>query len=291
MKWFAENRRFIKKSSLRVRRTLTVCLYGFLAATLFSVSAFAGPSADLIPPSPVPPRLVNDFAGILGEDVPVLERMLCAFNDSTTNQITVVTVNDLGGYSPAEFAYRIGERWGVGNKKYNNGIVILIKPKNRNGAGQVSISVGYGLEGAIPDAVCKRIIENEMIPFFRQEDYRSGLMHALVKIMPLASGEISAKEYMSAEGESELILLGIALFIVILIVFAILINNRNNRNRGDGFGGDDNPEIRKAVGGILWGLGGMASSSSHQGAWGGFSGGFGGFGGGSFGGGGASGSW
>ena len=143
-----------------------------------------------IPAAPNPPRLVNDFAGVLGGRADELEQMLVAFDDSTSNQITVVTVPSLDGYDVAEYALELGRRWGVG-KSINNGVVVLVKPKNSDGGGDVTIQVGYGLEGAIPDAYCRRIIDNEMIPAFKEEDYYKGIASACDQLMKLASGEIS----------------------------------------------------------------------------------------------------
>ena len=119
---------------------------------------------NAIPPRPVPPRLVNDFAGIFtARETLHLEQMLTAFDDSTSNQIAVITTTDLEGLTPAEYATRTGLEWGIGSEKYDNGIVVLVKPKTYSSNGQVNISVGYGLEGAIPDAYAKRIIDNEMM--------------------------------------------------------------------------------------------------------------------------------
>ena len=153
-------------------------------------------SAAAIPSRPSPARLVNDLAEIFTPAQEVeLERMLTAFDDSTSNQIAVVTVKDLEGYDASEYATRIGLDWGVGSEKFDNGVVILVKPKT-NTPGQVFIAVGYGLEGAIPDAYAKRIINNEMIPHFMQNDYFGGVYEACEIIMKLASGEISEmREY------------------------------------------------------------------------------------------------
>jgi len=84
-------------------------------------------------PDPMnPPRLVNDFAGILGgEERDALESMLRGYHDSTSTQIYVVTVNDLSGYDISDYAFRLGEKWGVGQKSKNNGVVILIKPRRK----------------------------------------------------------------------------------------------------------------------------------------------------------------
>ncbi len=240
-------------------------------------------SASAIPTRPDPQRLVNDLAGIFtAAQAEILEHELVAFDDSTSNQITVVTVNDLEGYDAAEYATRIGLDWGVGSSKFDNGIVILVKPKTSS-SGQVFIAVGYGLEGAVPDAYAKRIINNEMIPRFMKNDYFGGVSAACDVLMKLASGEISAaREY---EDESNPLLF-ILFFIAIIIIFiAISKNDRedkgNGRNRG-----------RRVYTGPIITMGndwGRSSGGSFRGGFGG--GGFGGFGGGSFGGGGAGGSW
>ena len=254
-----------------------------------SVLPLRAAGSDVIPPSPVPPRLVNDYAGILGEKAFALERVLRAFNDSTSNQITVVTLNDLDGYSASQAAYEIGERWGVGNAKYNNGVVILIKPKNKNGAGEVFIAPGYGLEAALPDAVCKRIIEDEMIPYFRQNEYGQGVLAGLRVIMPLASGEISVKEYMPEEGVVAALALIFAAVVIVIVLVLVAVGNKNNRNGNNG----GKTEVDKGLKMALWAtLLSMGNSSGHSRGGGGFGGGgFGGFGGGSFGGGGAGGKW
>lgn len=285
----AENDWLTDMMKLRVcMRTVWVLCVGML---LFFSSPLQA-RGDAVPPAPVPPRLVNDYAGILQQEALGLERLLVAFNDSTSNQITIVTLSDLGGYPVSQMAYEIGERWGVGNAKYNNGVVILIKPRNRQGGGEVFIAPGYGLEAALPDVVCKRIIEDEMIPYFRQERYGEGLVAGLRVIMPLVSGEISAKEYMP--GEDAWFVLVVVLFMIIALTgIAVLARrkNRNNRNGGKGGGSSRSEEqLQRTLRATLWGglLG--SSGSGHSGGYGGgYGGGFGGFGGGSFGGGGAGG--
>lgn len=274
----------------KIARLVVVVLL-FVGAGGATTSALA---RDPVPPAPVPPRLVNDYAGILQQEAFGLERVLRAFNDSTSNQITIVTLNDLGGYAASEMAFEIGERWGVGNAKYNNGVVILIKPRNDNGAGEVFIAPGYGLEAALPDAVCKRIIDDEMIPYFRQNKYAEGVLAGLQVIMPLASGEISVKEYMPGESVAIAIalifaIIGIGLIVLGVAVVAARNKNKNNKNNGSGSRDDVDKGLRTAVWATL--LSGMGSSSGHShGGGGGYSGGgFGGFGGGSFGGGGAGG--
>ncbi|MDE5575157.1 MAG: TPM domain-containing protein [Bacteroidales bacterium] len=258
----------------------------------WSVLPVRAAGSDIIPAAPVPPRLVNDYAGILGREAFALERVLRAFNDSTSNQITIVTLHDLGGYAASQAAYEIGERWGVGNAKYNNGVVILIKPKNENGSGEVFIAPGYGLEAALPDAVCKRIIEDEMIPYFRQNEYTQGVLAGLRVIMPLASGEISAKEYMPEEGVAAALALIFAAVIIFIVLVIAAAGKKNNRNKNNGGNDQENRGLKLALWATLLNMGN--SSGRSQGGFGGGNfggGGFGGFGGGSFGGGGAGGKW
>ena len=239
-----------------------------------------------IPSRPNPQRLVNDFARIFTpEQVSRLEKTLVAFDDSTSNQITVVTVNDLEGYDASEYATRIGLDWGVGSEQFNNGIVLLVKPKTFDSAGQVFIAVGYGLEGAIPDAYAKRIIENELIPNFRFNDYYAGVESACEVLMKLASGEISEPRGDDDE-ESIIEIIMTLMFIGLMIfIFIIAVVQDNNHNSGSGGSGGRRTVY---VGPIITSgrsYGGGSSFGS------GFGGGFGGFGGGSFGGGGAGGSW
>lgn len=249
--------------------------------------------AAQVPAKPNPPRLVNDLAGLFTpEQQQQLESVLVEFSDSTSNQVVVITVNDLGGLDKADFAYQVGKNWGVGGAKFNNGLVILIKPKNET-KGQAFIATGYGLEGALPDAVCKRIIENEMIPSFRQNDYFGGVAKAISVIIPIAKGEykypVSKKKGANGYG----VLLVIIIFIIIFVI--VSRNNKNNGNFRSGGGSSSIDPLSMIL------LGGLLSGRNHGGSWGGFSGGdsgggndggdFGGFGGGSFGGGGAGGSW
>ena len=117
---------------------------------LFFVVSFC--HAQQIPNRPSPPRLVNDFTNTLTiSQANNLEYKLRNYHDTTSTQIAVVFVNDLQGTTAADFAYQLGEKWGVGTKE-NNGIVILVKPKNET-KGEVFISVGYGLEQYVPDAL------------------------------------------------------------------------------------------------------------------------------------------
>ena len=248
--------------------------------------------AQQIPNRPTPPRLVNDFTNTLTKSQQYnLEQKLVAYNDTTSTQITVVFVNDLQGTTAADFAYQLGEKWGVGTKD-NNGVVILVKPKT-NTKGEVYISVGYGLEPYVPDAIAKRIIENEMIPAFKNNDYYSGVSNAVDIIIGLASGAFSAEEYSSSDDEIFILVF----FIVMMAAMIFFINIAGKVGKTYSSKHDDS-SIWKA---LFWAsVFSNGSRHNHHDHWGGFSGGsggfggggsFGGFGGGHFGGGGAGGSW
>ena len=249
--------------------------------------------AQQIPSRPSPPRLVNDFTNTLTiSQANNLEYKLRNYHDTTSTQIAVVFVNDLQGTTAADFAYQLGEKWGVGTKK-NNGIVILVKPKNET-RGEVFISVGYGLEQYVPDALAKRIIENQMIPAFKYNDYYSGVSNAIDSIIKLASGGFKSDK--STEEDSEVAAL---IFIIIGMAAMILyISLANKAGTTISSKNDDSSFWRT----LFW-LSLLNNNSNrhrhHHNHWNDFSGGsggfggggFSGFGGGSFGGGGAGGSW
>ena len=123
-------------------------------------------------PEPMrPKRIVNDFTQLFSpQQQQALEQKLRNFNDTSSTQIAIVTVPTLQGYAPSDYAQRLAEKWGVGQKGKDNGVLLLIKPKSRTEKGQVAIAVGYGLEGVIPDAIASRIIRNEIIPEFQQNN-------------------------------------------------------------------------------------------------------------------------
>ena len=231
-----------------------------------------------LPSPPYPPRLVNDYTGTLSaSQINTLERKLVAYNDSTSTQILVLLVDDLQGYSIEQYATEIGHSWGVGQKDKGNGLVVLVKPKKGTERGQVNISPGYGMEEYVTDATAKQIIEREMIPAFKEDDYYTGIDNAVNVVMDLCSGKFTQDEY--ANGGKPIPLWLILLFLIALI----LIFRSSNGNQNYSGGGHR----------TIWiPMGGGFGSGGFGGGGGGFSGGgFGGFGGGGFGGGGASGSW
>ena len=252
-------------------------------------------AAQDLPDRPNPPRLVNDYAGILSRsDAERLENKLVAFNDSTSTQIAVVIVPDLKGYDAGDYAQRLGDKWGVGQKGKNNGILIIVKPKTADSRGQAFISTGYGAEGAVPDLLAARIVDNDMIPSFRNGDYYGGLNKATSTLMSLIKGKYTADQYNRRHGNPNVHVSGSpgAFFIIFFIFIIIVIFGR----RG---GGRHNRRISTGLPfwllmGMMGGRGSRGGGWSSGGGWGGGGGGgggFGGFGGGGFGGGGAGGSW
>ena len=263
-------------------------LVSLIIIAIVGFSAFA----QDIPDAPNPPKLVNDFANVLSKaEEQKLESELVQFARSSSTQILIVTVKSLNGNDISDFAFQLGEKWGVGQKGKDNGVIVLFKPKTANEQGRVFVAVGYGLEGIIPDATANRdIVQNEMIPRFKQGDTFGGLYRGTKVIMGLASKEFTAQEYNEKVSEGGG---GFPFgFLLFLIFFFIIPIFRSRRRRYYTAGKNSSLPFWLV-------MGGMMGSSNRGGSWNNFSGGsggfggggFGGFGGGSFGGGGAGGSW
>ncbi len=249
--------------------------------------------AQQIPAPSDPPRLVNDFAHVMTADqVAALESKLVAYDDSTSIQIAIVTVPTTGDYAIEDYALKILRDWKVGNKKTNNGMVILAAIQDR----KVFIATGYGMEGSVPDATAKEIVDNEIVPNFKggsQDNYYRGFDLAADAIIKASRGEYKAPEGYAQRGRRHSSGGGniIGIFVIIFIILIVIGRGRGGGGGGGLFGGS----------GILpFMLGSMLGSSlggrdSDGGGWSGGDsgggGGFGGFGGGSGGGGGAGGSW
>ena len=242
-------------------------------------------------------KLVYDVANLLNDgDESMLESMLVSFADSTSNQITVVIVPDLCGMDKAQFAIELGESWGVGQAKEDNGIVMLVKPKTPESKGEIFIAVGRGLEGAIPDITAKQIIDNECIPSFKKEAYYDGIYAGATVLMQLARGEYDSDAYASKHTKRKKKGgLGIALLALLIIALVFIAKAAQTKRYA---------QTNQIGFWAAWALLNAASRShrgyynnfsSGRGGFGGFGGGggggFGGFGGGGFGGGGSGGSW
>ncbi|SRR5579871_88081 len=255
-----------------------------LLSLLFIFSFIIGFGQN-IPPKPNPPRLVNDIAHAMTADqVEQLEQKLVAYDDTTSIQIAVVTVQSTGDYAIEDYALKILRDWGVGNKKTNNGLVILAAINDH----KVYIATGYGMEGAVPDITAKEIIDNEIVPNFKNQNYYRGLDAAADAIILASRGEYKAPEGYNrhSNGPTGGNIIGIIIFIIIILV---LISRRGGGGGGLFRGGGFLPWIFLSM---------LNNNSRGSGGWGGGGGfggggggGFGGFGGGSGGGGGAGGSW
>lgn len=233
--------------------------------------------AQNIPAKPSPARLVNDFTGTLTADQQqALEKKLVAFYDSTSNEIAVVLISSLEGSDIADYALKLGRGWGIGGAKYNNGVVLLIAKEDR----KINISTGYGLEGALPDIRAKRIIEDEIKPNFRGQDYYRGIDAGTNAIIKSIQGEYKEKPRKTSKVSAWK-----AWVILAAIIFMVSLFGRGGGGGGSQF---SRRGRHRSWGGapifFPMGGGGWSGGSSSGG-------GFGGFGGGSFGGGGASGSW
>jgi uncharacterized protein len=257
-------------------------VYGFLLGFMLFSLGIAKAQDLQIPPKPNPPRLVNDLAGVLQPDqVAALENKLLLYNDSTSTQVTIVTIPSTNGRDIAEVGLGILRGWGIGTKEKDNGILILAAINDR----KVRIEVGDGMEGVVPDAIANRIIEENIRPNFRDGNYYQGFDEATDRIAEAAKGEYKGTPNRRGEpdgGGAGMVIL----FIIIVIIISIL------RNRGGGGRGGGTTFSRRGWGGWIGPIGGFGGGS-RGGSWGGGGGGggFGGFGGGSGSGGGASGNW
>ena len=248
----------------------------FLQALLFANNAIA----QTIIAKPNPATLVTDMAGVLTpEQKQALENKLVAIDDSSSNQIAVVIIPSLDGYPKEEYATKLFRDWGIGNKKTNNGILLLIAVNDR----QIRIEVGYGLEGAIPDITALNIIDNDIKPAFKAGNYYEGIDQATDNIAKAAVGEYKVAKAKKSKSKSS----GGWFVIVLIIIFVILRSGRGGGGSNIGGGGFSDVATGMLLGSLLGGGG------RGGGGWGdsGGGGGFGGFGGGSSGGGGAGGSW
>lgn len=265
--------------------------------TLLSLFVAVTAVAQSFPEPMRPARLVNDFAGMFtGGEQSQLEQKLVDFDRQTSTQIAVVTVADLEGIPASEYAARLFDKWGVGgDSKKNNGILILVKPKSVDQRGEVFIATGYGVEGAVPDALAGRIVDYDILPAFRQGQYFAGVDRAATTLMELTRGEYTADQYLAQHKEKKmpagLLLLGVIIFFGLFLGFT-----KAGKAASENSGGRTISSAGDVASAILLGslLSGGHRGGSSGGGFGGFSGGgggFGGFGGGFSGGGGAGGSW
>ncbi|WP_462251471.1 TPM domain-containing protein [Ferruginibacter sp.] len=258
------------------------CKHIFFLLLVFIAAQTLGQN---IPDRPNPPKLVNDNLGLLtGEQQQTLEQKLLEFEKRTSNQIAIVTTNDMAGMDAGDYAVEIGKKWGVGNKNFNNGVVFLVYRSKDNNTRKVFIASGIGLEGVLPDYTASEIVNNEVIPYLKGGDFYHALDNGTDAIIKATEGKYKAP---AGYGKRKSLPLSKIIFVIVLIIIFLAISSK-----GGGGGGSymSRRGYRGFTGPIFW-----PGSSSGGGGWGGGGssggGGFGGFGGGGFGGGGAGGDW
>jgi|YelNatPaOPRAMG01_1025707.scaffolds.fasta_scaffold12762_1 uncharacterized protein len=219
---------------------------------------------------PVIKAYATDLTATLNqEELTALNLRLQAFDDSTSNQLVFLMIPSLNGNSLEEFANKTAIKNKIGTKKNDNGILFLVVKNDR----KMRIEVGYGLEGALPDALASSIIRNVVKPYFQNGDYYAGISSGIDAIIAATKGEYKAEVHHKNQSDDASGIITLLIFLFFIVSFFI----RGGRGRGNGF--------------IFWGglgSGGFSGSGFGGGGFGG--GGFSG-GGGSFGGGGASGGW
>ncbi|MBR4803529.1 MAG: TPM domain-containing protein [Bacteroidales bacterium] len=139
---------------------------------------------------------VNDYAKLFTTSQwDKMENRLESLDSSTGNQVVVVTLTDLDGYDNAlDYGVAWGNAYGVGQKDKNNGVVIVVKVKNET-KGETAIATGLGMEEILPDSTCQHIVDLEMIPHFKNNDYYTGIEAALDVVIPIVTGAKTSQDY------------------------------------------------------------------------------------------------
>jgi len=249
-------------------------------------------SAHLVSAEPQFPELTGqivDNAGLLSvEDRTAIEADLRALEGKSTDQLVVVTVPSLDGYEIEDYGYQLGRKWGIGQAGKNNGVLLIVAPKER----KVRIEVGRGLEPIVTDLMSSLIIQNAILPEFRRGNFSGGIRAGARDVKDVLLGDAEAvreraKSIGKAEGPDWLMIV-IILFWLSIIAFAIYAQMNQAQQAPQSVGrqrGRRNRSILTdpGVGSGTWGGGGWSGGGSGGGGWSG--------GGGDFGGGGSSGSW
>lgn len=240
-----------------------------LSAVLVFILPLISFAADF--PKPTSEFFVNDYANVMSrEDKDTIMQIGADLYKQTSAQIVVVTVNSLNGYNVKDYALKLGREWGVGDKEKNNGVVLLLSVSDR----QVTIQVGYGLEGCLPDGKTGRILDNCAIPYLSENNFSKGLTEAYKAISDSVYKEYNVEPGVAYEIDGNVdedTLEDIIGYIIIIVIVILLTLLKGRRRRFFFF---------PFIGGGHSGFGGFSGGSRGSG---GFSG-----GGGSFGGGGSS---
>lgn len=275
----------------RLTRDFRVVVLACLAALLsFVPQAFA---AD--PTFPALSGRVVDQAELLTPAVEAaVTAKLAQLETDTGDQLVVVTLASLQDYEIEDYGYRLGRAWGIGNAENDSGVLLIVAPNER----KVRLEVGYGLEPVLTDALSNQIIQNDILPPFRDGDYSRGIetgVDAVIAQLRLDPAEAAARAAEAAPSEAEApIFPGLVIALIFIFLFLSLLRGigRRGRKRGARRSGID-PILIWGASEILSNAARGSSRGSSSSSWGGSDSGFGGFsgGGGSFGGGGASGGW
>jgi len=260
---------------------------------LFVITNFQYSFAQFeIPEKPAIETSVYDYINLLSNSEKTnLEQKLIRYSDSTSTQIVVAIINSTQGENISYLGARWGEKWGIGQENEDNGILIILARDDR----RIAINTGYGVEHLLTDAMSRRIIERDIIPYFKQNDYPGGLNRGVEAIFEVMNGEYQG----TRQSNSTDFPIGLLIFLFLVFIFIVFIIAISTGRKGGGKNGcrrTDGTSILDVIILSNMGRGSYSKSSSSGGGWssGGSSssGGFGGgFGGGSFGGGGASGGW
>ncbi|MGY0393199.1 TPM domain-containing protein [Bizionia sp. KMM 8389] len=270
---------------IHLKQLAFICMLLFLG-TQTSLAQFN------IPEIPKEETSVYDYINLLSSsEKNALETKLIKYSDTTSTQIVVAIISSTNGENINYLGAQWGEKWGIGQKKEDNGVLILLARDDR----KVAINTGYGVEHLLTDAMSKRIINNDIIPYFKQNDYPGGLNRGSEAIFEVLTGEYQGTR-ISDDADGFPVGILFPLFIIFLfIIMAISKNRKGGGNNGSGGGNSGGFSILDAIilsnmgrGGFGGSSGGFGSSSGGGFGGGGFGG---GFGGGGFGGGGASGGW
>ncbi len=273
------------------RASPAATLLSALVIAVAALFAFA-PAALADPAFPALSGRVVDEARILMPDTEAeITAKLAALEAETGDQFVVVTLDSLQDYEIEDYGYRLGRHWGIGQAENDSGLLLIVAPNER----KVRLEVGYGLEPVLTDALSNQIIQDDILPPFREGGYARGIeagVDAVIAQLKLDPAEARARAAEAAPSEAEApVLPGVIIALIFVFFFLALLGGlgRGGRRRGARRSGID-PVLIWGATEILSNAARSSSRGSSGSSWGGSSGGFSG-GGGSFGGGGASGGW
>nr|WP_287411528.1 TPM domain-containing protein [Pseudodesulfovibrio sp.] len=265
-------------------RTLYATLLGAILLLAMASGAFA---------LDVPPYKgrVNDLANMMNSSTEqTLEAQLAELEKTDSTQMAILTIPSLEGDSMEDFSIRVAEAWKVGQKKSDNGVILLVSKADRKSR----IEVGYGLEGVLTDVLAGQILDNVIAPRFKQGNFDAGFKDGVVAITSAVRGEFAASKSLKRKSK-----LNIFSIIVVPMILIVMFTEKFGRPRRQGQMTEEQAieDARRhgrgstATNLLLLSMLGGSFRGGGGGFGGGGGGGFGGFGGGGFGGGGASGGW